>query len=351
LIAELRVEEFSDFFKEVHGVPPFPWQRRLLDRVVEKRWPRALDIPTGAGKTAAIDVAVFHLALEAARGAERRSPVRILFVVDRRLIVDDAHRRARHIAKLLSSAEDGVLRRVADRLRLLAELDTPLAVARLRGGMPKEPDWARTPAQPTVVVSTVDQVGSRLLFRGYGVSDSMKPVHAGLLGADALLLLDEAHLSQPFVQTARDARIFQVAPWSENAAPAPSDVVTLSATQTVEDPPDRQDDQPFEISDDDRAEPTLGRRLAVAKTGGADRSPGRSRRCGLRGAIRQEGTGACPVRRHAGCSHRRKSRKPRARNLRHAAASRDSGFFCAASRRPWATHAASGTADGSGSRS
>ena len=208
---------------------------------------------------------MFHLALEATRGAERRGAARILFVVDRRLIVDDAFGRAETIANKLSIAKEGVLKRIADRLRHLAEDDvTPLAVVRLRGGMPKEPDWVRTPAQPTVVVSTVDQVGSRLLFRGYGVSDTMKPIHAGLLGCDALLLLDEAHLSQPLVQTVRDSMIFRMEPWSDNCATAPFGIVTLSATQTI-DRPSSGGEEPFTISDEDQSDLCLGGRLGVSK--------------------------------------------------------------------------------------
>jgi CRISPR-associated endonuclease/helicase Cas3 len=257
---DLRANEFSAFFHAVHGHKPFPWQERLAKRVFTAGWPeKALDVPTGGGKTATIDIAIYHLALDANQGPKRRAPVRILFVVDRRLIVDDAYTRAKTIAEKLAGATSGILERVARRLQTLAEDGKPpLVVARLRGGVPKEPDWVRTPAQPTVIVSTVDQVGSRLLFRGYGISDTMKSVHAGLLGADALLLLDEAHLSQPFVQTARDTRIFQdKGSWSADAASAPFQIVTLSATQS-------EKAEPF-VAKDDYAHPVLGPRLTCAK--------------------------------------------------------------------------------------
>lgn len=103
--ADLTVDDWPAFFEAIHGVSPFPWQTRLLQQVADSgAWPAQLDLPTGSGKTAALDIAVFHLALEAAPGRARRAPVRIALVVDRRLVVDDAHARARRIAEALASA-------------------------------------------------------------------------------------------------------------------------------------------------------------------------------------------------------------------------------------------------------
>lgn len=259
-MTRLSPGEFGAFFEAIHGAEPFPWQKGLAERVCDAGWPAALNVPTGAGKTAAMDVAVFHLAIEADRQAGRSAPVRILFVVDRRLVVDDAFRRARRIADALREPQHEILSRVAKRLAALSERpDRPLTAVRLRGGMPEEPDWARTPAQPTIITSTVDQVGSRLFFRGYGVTDSMKPVHAGLMGTDALLLLDEAHLSQPFIQSVRALRGFQdEGQWSENRCPAPFTVVTLSATQA-------ESDQAALLTQADRRHSELGPRLRCAK--------------------------------------------------------------------------------------
>jgi CRISPR-associated endonuclease/helicase Cas3 len=200
----LRVEDFAEFHAAVHGRPPFAWQERLLGSVMRRRtWPTVLDLPTGSGKTTCIDIALFALALDAGRApAERWCARRIAMVVDRRVVVDQAAERGRLLLRRLTEATQGVLADVDAALRsLVGHSEDPLAVFTLRGGIAKDDGWARTPHQPLIIASTVDQLGSRLLIQGYGVSPSMKPVHAGLLGNDTLVLLDEVHLSQPFAET------------------------------------------------------------------------------------------------------------------------------------------------------
>lgn len=257
-MSDLSTRDFAAYFEAVHGVAPFPWQRRLLDEVVRAgRWPELLDLPTGVGKTAAIDVALFHLALDAAAAPrERKAPRRIVMVVDRRTVVDQAFERARTIAAAIESATSGVLQSVGARLRSVGG-DAPLAVAELRGGMPKSDAWAQRPDQPLVAISTVDQVGSRLLFRGYGVSPRMRPVHAGLLGADTLLLLDEVHLARPFLATLQDVARYRE--WAERPLDARFQVVSMSAT------PGTGVDARFTLDADDRRDATLAKRLAAKK--------------------------------------------------------------------------------------
>ncbi len=259
----LSPEQFSAFFQEVHHHTPFPWQRGLMERVARSsdgEWPALLDLPTGAGKTAALDIAVFHLALEANRGPHRRAPVRIVLAVDRRLIVDDAFARAQEIAAALKNPQGTVTHLVAERLKILAGDGDPLLARRLRGGVPLEDDWARTPVQPTILCSTVDQVGSRLLFRGYGVSNRAKPMQAGLLGADCRILLDEAHLAEPFRQTLAWIRRYKDRDWSEVGASAPWGVSLLTAT-----PGGRSPDERVSLSAEDYLDPVLARRWLAAK--------------------------------------------------------------------------------------
>src|SRR5215831_5783670 len=99
--------EFKDFYSAIHGREPFPWQKRLAREVVEDGWTKTIAIPTGCGKTSTIDIAVYALAMQADRPAlERTAPLRIFFVIDRRLVVDDVFRHAQAIAKKINDAPE-----------------------------------------------------------------------------------------------------------------------------------------------------------------------------------------------------------------------------------------------------
>jgi CRISPR-associated endonuclease/helicase Cas3 len=247
-------DDFTGFCEAVHGYEPFPWQRRLAREVAEHGWPGVLDLPTAAGKTSTLDVALFTLALQAE--GDPRTRLRVFFIIDRRLVVDQA---AQHARKLKVALEDDkahpLVKEVARRL-LKYGGPGPLHVAALRGGMYREDSWARALNQPTVCVSTVDQVGSRLLFRGYGLSEYRRPVHAALVGNDALFLIDEAHLSRPLLETLQAVQKYRG--WAERPITLPFAVVEMSATP-------RNEGKRFTLAPEDRKHPTLKKRLEAPK--------------------------------------------------------------------------------------
>ncbi|MCL6644722.1 MAG: type I-U CRISPR-associated helicase/endonuclease Cas3 [Dehalococcoidia bacterium] len=188
------------------GREPFPWQVRLAERLCGGQVPDLVDVPTGLGKTSVIIAWAFALAasLEDRGPAARTLPLRLIYVVDRRVIVDSTYELARRLVERLDPAAPAgpVAARVAAALQGLAGADArPLEAVRMRGGVTWDARWLDRPHQPAVVVSTVDQFGSRLLFRGYGVTPSMAPINAALCGLDAWVVVDEAHIAEPLAQT------------------------------------------------------------------------------------------------------------------------------------------------------
>jgi CRISPR-associated endonuclease/helicase Cas3 len=181
-------EGATRWLREVLGLPegdtPFPWQKELLRRFVNGTIERSLDIPTGLGKTAVMAIWLV------ARAHGAALPRRLVYVVDRRAVVDQATEVAEGLRDFVH--RDSELKHA---LGLGSRL---LPISTLRGQHVDNKEWLEDPACLAIIVGTVDMIGSRLLFEGYGTSRKMRPYQAGLLGADTLVVLDEAHLVPPF---------------------------------------------------------------------------------------------------------------------------------------------------------
>ena len=259
---------FPEFYRAVNGREPFPWQARLAAKVAkEERWPSEIGVPTGLGKTACLDIAVWWLSSQADRAPkDRTAPTRIWWVVNRRLLVDSTAEHARYIASTLRDPAcaglDPPRRRiiecVAERLRSLwvDPVAPPLDVISLRGGIASR--TPTDPARPTVALCTLPMYGSRLLFRGYG---SNRPsLDAAMAGIDSLVLLDEAHLAghlRALVPALADCH--PKARRILGAHRSRPTVVALTATG------DTPESERFDLDDEDRAHPVVRQRLDAAK--------------------------------------------------------------------------------------
>lgn len=249
----------EEVLSTLSGRPPYLWQKDLLTGwLMAGRIPEALDVPTGLGKTS-----VMHAWLAArALAPAARLPRRLVYVVDRRAVVDQATEEAAKLRKTLGNGEGDVEPRIAElRERLGLRFKQWLPVSTLRGQLADNREWLEDPSAPAIIVGTVDMIGSRLLYSGYGVSRRMRPVHAGLLGSDALIVLDEAHLVPPF-----EALIKQVIAQRARESKEVRDVVpalrlmSLSATGRG----DASDDV-FRLSPEHQVDSSVRKRLEAVK--------------------------------------------------------------------------------------
>lgn len=260
--------DFDEAFEALTGYRPFPWQARLFKQLSAGDLPSAVDIPTGLGKTSVM--ALWLLA----RAAGARLPRRLVHVVDRRAVVDQATTFAEDIRTALNCPACPAIEQVR---RGLALGDRPLAISTLRGKYVDNREWLEDPVAPAIIVGTVDMIGSRLLFEGYGVSRRMRPYAAGFMGCDALVMLDEAHLSRPFERLLRTIETGQRVPEASHAgqtrgrfagtqadAMCPPRFRVLPLSATLGDASGAG--SPFTLDDDDWANEIVRARLEASKT-------------------------------------------------------------------------------------
>lgn len=205
---------FESMFETLTGHAPMRWQQRLYgEHFAKGELPSAISVPTGLGKTAVMAIWLVALAEQMKARGKPELPRRLVYVVDRRAVVDQATKFAETLRKNLSKPE---IRAFADALGLE---NGKLPISTLRGQFVDNREWLEDPSKPAIIVGTVDMIGSRLLFEGYGVSRKMRPYHAGLLGADTLVVLDEAHLVRPF-----EALLAEIADNAERHGPRREDL-------------------------------------------------------------------------------------------------------------------------------
>jgi CRISPR-associated endonuclease/helicase Cas3 len=155
---------------------------------------------------------------------------------------------------------ESTLQMVAERLaRLSATPEQPLRVIRLRGGVYRDEGWAADPLTPSIIISTVDQIGSRLLFRGYGVGRRSLAREAGLLAFDTQMIIDEAHLSNIFAETVDAVRRFQG--WAEQSPLPPSRLLRITRMSATT----MRSGRSFELCTTERQEQRLAPRLEAPK--------------------------------------------------------------------------------------
>lgn len=251
---------FSAAFQELLGFPPLKWQKRFFFRLAEDRIPAACSLPTGLGKTSIIAIWLIALAYQAESDKGKvKLPRRLFYVVNRRTVVDQATEICEQIRKKLESGSSEIVKRMSSALSSMAAVPglPVVGISTLRGELADNEEWRLDPCRPAIVVGTIDMIGSKLLFSGYGDSYKVRAFHAGLIGQDALIVHDEAHLVPAFGKLLRTIEQYQ-----RSKTFKPFRVLELSATLKGE---DGSSEEVFKLVTEDEEEAFVKRRLEARK--------------------------------------------------------------------------------------
>jgi CRISPR-associated endonuclease/helicase Cas3 len=157
---------YKDFFKQVTGFAPYPWQERFSGW--DGKLISVICAPTGVGKESGTVVPwlYFHKIGEP-------STTRLIYALPTRSLVDQVYENTQRVVKASG---------------------LPIQVYCLKGGK-VEHGFEQDLTQPAILIGTQDQLLSRALNRGFGVSWAQRPLHCAALNNDCRWVLDEIQLT------------------------------------------------------------------------------------------------------------------------------------------------------------
>lgn len=222
---------YQDFFRQCTGFSPYPWQARLADW--DGKTVAAVSAPTGAGKEFGVIVPWLY-----SYKTRNFSTTRLVYALPTRSLVDQVYSNTR---------------------RIVEASELPIKVYCLKGGF-IEQGFEQDLTESSILIGTQDQLLSRALNRGFGVSWGQRPLHCAALTNDCRWVLDEIQLTGVAYKTL--VQLYQL--WRNLETFGEMQLCLMSATF---------DDRPlkklpverFELSHDDLAHPVLASRVKRSK--------------------------------------------------------------------------------------
>ncbi len=235
--------DYASWFFRITEKQPFPYQQRLA---TTDELPILLDVPTGAGKTAAVVLAwLWRRRFHSDQKIRDSTPRRLVYCLPMRTLVEQTY----------TEVENWL-----NRSDLAADVELHL----LMGGALSQ-RWDAHPEKDSILVGTNDQLLSRALNRGYGMSRYRWPIHFALLNNDCLWVMDEVQLMGIGFLTTAQLQGFRL----EFGTMRPTYSLWMSATldrellQTVNYQPDLS--KIHELTEFDKVHPILQQRLEAKK--------------------------------------------------------------------------------------
>ncbi|MFB2838171.1 CRISPR-associated helicase Cas3' [Floridanema evergladense] len=186
------MQNYFEWFLEITQNPPFPYQERLA---TASELPILLNVPTGAGKTAAVVLSWLWRRRYGDEEIRKRTPRRLVYCLPMRTLVEqteaEVQRWVNKAAELKNETEENKVQ-----------------VHVLMGGAVSK-RWEADPEKDCILIGTQDQLLSRALNRGYSMSRYKWPIHFAMLNNDCLWVMDEVQLMGAGLRTTAQLQGFR----------------------------------------------------------------------------------------------------------------------------------------------